>query len=556
MKTTPTKYLRSSLALCAGFTAAALLTAGSAQQANAAVGFWTPVGSGAYEDGANWSTPAAPGAADIGVIENGGTAVISTDFDVQALTVGLTSPTGTGNYVMNSGFVRINEDLTGTQETVIGFLSGSSGTFIMNGGTIHNNDPDGAPGLGSLPGNDLSISKNANTTATFELHNDAVYRSSDDVDLGDDNSNQGTNDYDPLTTGGSSNGTIIMTGNSEWTQGDGIGVKGRGTINLSDNAVMTLGNSMGVANPNGRWSENGGWLNFGQRAGSTFDMLIENNAQFNIRRINSNEGVQRIVIKDQGEFNIFNTAEGGTQTAAGSQNYLARQGNSTRGWSDVTYTLEGSGKFTVDSATDAPNAQHGLILSGGDDNPVIEGGNGWSNDGGAVLIDVKDSAEFSIVQSLWMAYGDREGSSAIVKITGPDANVSFGEDLYMARSIEGTTRPGTARLHSVITGSDHTTIMVGDDAFIANGELLVELDGYNPIAGDSYTILSTGAAGVMGEFETVDLSLAPLDAGLLWLVDYNDSSVVLSVAIPEPTSALLALVASAGLVATKRNSRV
>ena len=85
---------------------------------------------------------------------------------------------------------------------------------------------------------------------------------------------------------------------------------------------------------------------------------------------------------------------------------------------------------------------------------------------------------------------------------------------------------------------------MGNEALIDNGQLIIELDGYSPIAGDSYTILATdNGNGVLGEFLSFDESLAPLASGLSWELDYNPDSVVLSV-VPEPSSLLLMLVST------------
>lgn len=552
----------------------------------AQVAIWTNgggAGTGDFYDGANWDTGTAPGAGGIAIIDGGGTATIDSTgtgaaADIESINAGGALASGTsGNVVMDSGFLRVNAN------TTFAGASGSTGSFIMNGGEIHFGDIAGTSGdqtgIGGLPSLDVVFAANADTNGTFEMHNNAIYRGMDDVTLGNHNLSG------PVGSAATSVSTLIMDGNSQFSTADGFNTRGLLAMTLSDNAEMTLGNSMGAANPAGAYQRNSGYINIGSRRGSQATIVVENNAVFNASRIQNNDGTSTITVRDNGEFNIFNTSTGGTEVDFQGQSYLGRGSSTSDGPSSTIITLEGNGKFTVDSnpltvnpdGTDgSPDllAQAGLTLSGGDDEPVElpasgngNGPGGNNGNGGYTLVDVKDSAEFSIVQSLWMTYGKLSSASSTLKVTGPDANVSIGDDLVMAKVInqqldrnsgvvtiapELLNRDGTAALHSVITGSTHSTILVGDEALIDNGHLIVELDGYDPLLGDSYTLLTTGnLAGVSGEFLTVDDSLAVLSPGLSWSLDYNPSSVVLSV-IPEPSSLLLMSVAVAAISGTRR----
>jgi hypothetical protein len=78
----------------------------------------------------------------------------------------------------------------------------------------------------------------------------------------------------------------------------------------------------------------------------------------------------------------------------------------------------------------------------------------------------------------------------------------------------------------VITGNTHTTIDVGDLAHIQFGNLAVEFDGYSPVGGESYTLLTAGS--ITGTaFRATSLPMLP--SGLTWDLDVGATSVVLNV---------------------------
>lgn len=531
-------------------------------------------------------TPAAvpPGALDAAFVENGNTAVISSAVTVDSINAGGTLAPG------SSGAITVTS--TGSVQTAAGVNSnfattnGSTGTLIIDGGSVNIGDVS-LMGPQSLSG-DLNFADPAGATGRYEQHGASVVRVFDDFRLGNGNVNFNPMDPPPAQ----SMTSAVIDGTSTLSVGDGLSTRGALDFTVSDDAVVTFGNTKGPGDATGAYAEGSGFVNIGARSGSMMDLVIEGNAQFNLSRLQNNVGTSSITIRDNGEFNIFNTSTGGTEADFKGQSYLSRDSNSN-GPSSTFVTLEGSGKFTVDSNPATVNAdgsdghidllpQAGLTIAGGDDEPIElpETGNGSgpggnNGNGGIVVFDIKDSAELMIVQELWMTYGKAADASSTLKVTGPNATVSIGGDLNMAVAIDqrivdgpngnvdGTVtieglvdRPGTAELLSVITGSAHSTIMVGDEAVIGNGELAVELDGYNPVLGDSYTLLQTGnSSGVDGEFRAVDLSLAPLDAGLLWNLDYFADSVVLSV-VPEPTSMLLALTAAVCMLGRSGRSQV
>ena len=548
--------------LFAGLLAAAFAMNGMANLANSQVIAWSAddgggagSGMGDFFDPNNWATGVVPiGNNKAPKIDGGGTAIITVagtgaGVDTEALIAG-DAGGSSGTYRMDSGYMVIY-DAAGS---VLGNNAGASGTLIMNGGTLDFGDVPGNGAGGA--GGGLGISNAPGSTGRVELHNDAVLRSLDGWSLG-----AAGGDLAHGTPGGPSS-TIVMDGTSQASLAGGMINRGAVNVALSGDAQLTLGNSKGPADLTGAYGIENGLFNMGAVHGSKADLVIEDNAIFNLSGIYNQKARATITVRDNGEFNIFNTSTGGTETDFKMQNYLGRENfnaNDPDQMTSTIITLEGFGKFTVDSNPNtfaAPSqmpfpdghpdliSTAGLILSSGDDEPLHSGDDRNDNyQGGLTVIDVKDSAEFSVVQGLWMTAGTHANASSTLKVTGPDATVTLG-DLIMAEIIDQTlgaggvtfgdplykTRSGTAELHSVITGSSHSTIQVTDNARIGNGELIVELSNYSPVAGDSYTLIATdNSSGVNGEFKTVDLSLAPLDSGLGWDLDYNADSVVLSV---------------------------
>jgi hypothetical protein len=76
---------------------------------------------------------------------------------------------------------------------------------------------------------------------------------------------------------------------------------------------------------------------------------------------------------------------------------------------------------------------------------------------------------------------------------------------------------------------------VGGEANIENGNLAVQLSGYVPHGGETYTLLTAGS--ITGtNFLNTDLTMAPLPSGLTWDLNVGATSVVLKVlgSIPLP----------------------
>ena len=153
-----------------------------------------------------------------------------------------------------------------------------------------------------------------------------------------------------------------------------------------------------------------------------------------------------------------------------------------------------------------------------------------------------------------MDWGANQGGPTTLRVTGDDAIIVANGNLDMNTSLVSTS----STLVAEITGPTHTPISVTGNALIANGNFKVELNGYTPISGDSWTIIEAGAdltadkaaidaivsgggyptlthvapgsAGtVSGPFLSTDFSMASLTPGLSWNVAYTSTDVVLSV---------------------------
>jgi hypothetical protein len=70
---------------------------------------------------------------------------------------------------------------------------------------------------------------------------------------------------------------------------------------------------------------------------------------------------------------------------------------------------------------------------------------------------------------------------------------------------------------------------VAGTALIGNGELRVTFDGYTPVGGESYTLLT---AGSIGASEFLNTSLPPLPEGLDWILMVGANDVLLSISSP------------------------
>lgn len=111
-----------------------------------------------------------------------------------------------------------------------------------------------------------------------------------------------------------------------------------------------------------------------------------------------------------------------------------------------------------------------------------------------------------------------------VTITGTDAPGNVGPAAVDRGSVDYAGRL-VVEIRGLYAGTEHDQINHSATAGLG-GDLTVELvDGFEPVLGDSFTILTYGSH--TGQFDT--LSLPALPAGLLWHIDYGTSSLTMSV---------------------------
>jgi T5SS/PEP-CTERM-associated repeat protein len=193
-------------------------------------------------------------------------------------------------------------------------------------------------------------------------------------------------------------------------------------------------------------------------------------------------------------------------------------------------------------------------------------GTGTVNISGGVLA-VDNAADGAIVVGRGYESGALvgQGGPASLRVTGDDAIIIANGNFDMNSS--GVASSST--LIAEITGATHTTIKVGGNALLANGKLAVDLTGYVPNVGDSWTILQAGVdvfnapeiaqidslvaasldpslghvmvhnpqalqGTLQGTFQSIDYSQAVLPAGRGWNISYANNSVVLSVVSTGP----------------------
>jgi hypothetical protein len=153
----------------------------------------------------------------------------------------------------------------------------------------------------------------------------------------------------------------------------------------------------------------------------------------------------------------------------------------------------------------------------------------------------------------WLG-NDGQGGATTLRVIGGNGIVIANGGFVMKQDNVASS----STLVAQITGASHTTIKVTGDADITRGAFKVELNGYTPVSGNSWTILEAGAdltneqnaidtlvsnggypaishfpgstTGVLtGPFASTDFSMAPLAPGLSWNVNYDNNKVTLSV---------------------------
>jgi len=483
-----------------------------------------------FFEAANWDLGTVPGLdpADIAIIANGGTGNIGTTAGTRTFGgIRLAPNSGSnesGHVVMNAGTLNIG-GTEGDPKALIG-NSAVLSTFIMNGGTIFFDGPDRFPGSRGDDGlNGLDWEVGEQGVGRFEMHGDAVFRAGDDLKVAEN---------------AAGSGSVLIDGNARLSLGSGISLSAGGeveqTMVIGGNAIVDSGNSMGAGNPQGSTDE--GYLTMATSNGKA-KLTIQENGVLNIRRLTAREGVSTILVKDRGQFHIFDvlTGTGGSpanrpaEPGVGSDNNNSTYGSANT--SDATLTVQDDAQVTVSSASEAgPTRGLGISAQRGGGNP-----------GGKAKLTVKDRASLRIVQELMLGTGASSATSdGTLEVEGAAATVVISGNLNMAVDLEGNVAasdvtddegnpvPGKATLMAVITGSTHTTVNVGGIARIGKGHLKVMTHGHTPAEGTVYTLIKGGT--IEGQFASTDFTEAPLGGASTWQVEYAADAVRLKVAGP------------------------
>jgi hypothetical protein len=491
---------------------------------------WTHAVNNDFYTAGNWSPAGAPGVADNALIlDPTVTAVINFTGarELGSFHLGTTGATG-GNVDFSSGQLAVHADFNRSH---IGDQNSLDSKFVMRGSAVMLFDEPldgGGAGFGSAGGDqDLEIGARTGATGTlglFELHDNAVFRISDDLKIGAE---------------ANGNGEVLIDGNATITAGSGISVSeanpSKGKLTLAGNALVVSGNSAGAGNT-AQGVSNEGYLALSVNTGSTADVLIKDSAKFYARTLQQRSGTTNWTIQDNGEFHVFDAFHFaapnlGVGTVVGNPSVdPVRASQISGGGTDTGFTLviTGHGKMSIDSALDDGFGSlfQGLALSGGNNLGVLNGGT-------KSKIELRESASFVIQQNLYMT--PLAGDSTL-RLAGPSVDAQIKGNLYMSFDpIFGLSTPDPSTLSAVITGSSHSTLHVGGDANIENGNLAVELSGYSPHGGETYTLVTAGSI-TGANFLNTDFSMAPLAAGLSWDLSVGANSVVLKVlgSLPPP----------------------
>ncbi len=487
---------------------------------------WTPTIGNDFFQNANWTPAGAPGVADKALVLDP-TVEALINFTgtrtIDSFHLGETGATG-GRVRFNAGELHVLAD-NNNPRSLVGDRNSLDSTFIMEGTAVLLFDqPLDGFGIGSPGGNqDLEIGAQTGASGALgklEVHDSAVLRISDDLKIGAE---------------ANGNGEVLIDGTATVTVGSGVSVSettgSKGKLTVGGNALLVSGNSAGAGNTAQGHTDEGYFTLSVNADPSTADVLIRDSAKVYVRSLQQRGGLTNMTVQDSAEFHVFDTFAHaapnlGVATIAGDPNGPQRSSHMAENAGAVfNLTLQNNAKMSIDSAMDDGSGVlfQGLAMSGGNNRALITGSGGESN------IFIRDNASFVVQQNLYMTLASSStpvGADSMLSVRGPNATVAVNGDLYMSfdPNLE-LENADMSTIKAVITGNAHTTIDVGDLAHIQYGNLAVEFDGYSPVGGESYTLLS--ANSITGSFRGTSLPMLP--TGLSWDLDIGATSVMLSV---------------------------
>jgi hypothetical protein len=495
---------------------------------------WTAAVNNDFYNNGNWDTGAAPTGADNALILNPAVTA-SINFagtrDLGSFHLGTTGATG-GNVDFSAGTLNVHADF---DRSHIGDKNSLDSKFVMRGTAVLLFDEplDGGGGGLGLPGGNQDLEIGAQTGASgklglLELHDSAILRISDDLKIGAE---------------ANGNGEVLIDGNARISAGSGISVSeanpSKGKMTVAGSAIVVSGNSAGAGNSAQGFTDEG-YFTLSTGADSTADVVVKNSGKIYARTLQQRGGITNFTIQDNGEFHVFDTFNFaapnlGVATVTGDPFGPQRANNvAENNGSQFNLFVTGNGKVSIDSAVDDGSGLtlKGLALSGGNNRGAVIGS------GGASKIDLSGNASFVIQQNLYMTVSNGAAdATSNLRVVGPNVDAEIKGDLLMSYDpVNQLQNPGQSTLSAVITGATHSTIVVGGEAKIEFGNLAVELSGYAPQGGETYTLLTAGSIGGTSFLNPADFTLAPLASGLSWDLDIGATSVVLkvlgSVALP------------------------
>ncbi|MBA4107415.1 MAG: hypothetical protein C0485_16885 [Pirellula sp.] len=499
----------------------------ASQPAGAVDTTWTAAVNNDFYNNGNWDTGVAPTAADNALILNP-TVTASINFagtrDLGSFHLGTNGATG-GNVDFSAGTLNVHADFNRSH---IGDQNSLNSKFVMRGTAVmlYDEPLDGAgAGLGSPGGNqDLEIGAQTGASGSLgllELHDSAILRISDDLKIGAE---------------ANGNGEVLIDGNARISTGSGISISesnpSKGKMTVGGSALVVSGNSAGAGNAAQGFTDEG-YFTLSVNGAATADMVIKDSGKVYARTLQQRGGVSNFTIQDNGEFHIFDTFNFatpnlGVSTLVGDP--FGPQRASHVGQSDdaqFNLLITGNGKMSIDAAVDDGSGLplRGLSVSGGDNRGTVTGS------GGASKIELRDNASFVIQQNLYMTPANASATAnSTLRVVGPNVGAQIKGDLLMSYDpVNQLQSPGQSTLTAVITGGTHSTIQVGGEAKIEFGNLAVELSGYAPQGGETYTLLTANSITGTSFLNPADFTLAPLASGLTWDLNVGATSVVLKV---------------------------